>query len=365
MSSVADIVDSIYPSSNSVGALLSVPIFVVFDREIDEFSVNDGNLFIEGPDTDTVIGPDVGLLLPNISDSGSNDQFASPGYKGIVQGTITFEKIMNTSSDIYSGFDYTGTGSIWRTKAIFTPTNALQKLTKYTVYLVGDEDLTDGISTGIRARSIFDTVKGSNLGNGDLVFVGTFEGLAVSDTFNIKITADGAAGEAWFNWWRTSDPSLIFGPIRTEQIQNILLEEGVYANFGEGSFSTNDTFSAVVKKPTLFTGNTNWSFDTGTGSIETLPTSTSTSITGDLVTSLTPTTSLQVTSILPDNLSTNLPLTTNRIVIQFNSNIDPSTVTSETITIMGLPVNGDENLFSPKELYKDITVSGNQIILDI
>lgn len=365
MASIVDIIDSIYPASNSVGAILSAPIFVIFDREIDENSIDTGNFFVEGQDTDTFIGPDMGLQLPDVSDSGSNDQLASPGYKGIIQGKISFEKIANTSTDVYSGFDISGTGSLWRTKAIFTPTNALQKLTKYTVYLVGDEDITDGISTGIRARSIFDVVKGSNIGTGDIAFVGTFDGSAVTDTFNVKITTAGAASEAWFIWWRSSDPSLIFGPIRTEQIQNTILEEGVYVDWRTGNFEVNDTFSAVVRKPSLFTGNTYWSFDTGTGSIEILPETTSTSIIGDTSLILIPTTKLLIDSYLPADKSTNLPLTTNRIVIQFNSNIDPSTVTSESVTIMGLPVNGDENIFSPKQIYTNITVSGNQIILDI
>lgn len=365
MSTIVDIVDSIYPASNAVGVFLSTPIYVIFDREIDENSVDTGNFFIEGQDTDTLIGPDAGLLLPNISDSGSNDQLNSPGYKGLIKGTISFEKIANTSSDIYSGFDTSGGGSVWRTKAIFTPTNPLQKLTEYTVYLTGDEDITDGISTGIRTRSIFDVIKGSNIGDGELQFVGTFTGHAVQDTFNIKITTAGAASEAWFTWWRSSDPFLIFGPIRTEQIQNTLLEEGVLVNWGTGTFEVNDTFSAAVRKPTLFTGNTFWSFNTGSGSIQTLPDSTSTSIIGDITSTLVPTTTFIVNSITPADKATNQPIATNRIVIQFNNQVDPLTVIAEHIKVEGLPVNGDENLFSPKELYKDITVSGNLIILDI
>lgn len=365
MASISDILDSIHPASDSVAAILSDKIFVIFDREIDEFSVNDGNFFVEGPDTDTFFGPDAGLNLPNVSDSGSDDALASPGYRGIVKGSISFEKIQNLTSDIYSGFDTSGSGSLWRTKAIFTPTNALQKLTSYRVYLSGDEDISDGIATGIRARSVFDVVKGSNIGTGDVSFVGTFEGPATQDTFNVRITTAGAASEAWFTWWRGSDPSLIFGPIRTEQIQNTILEDGISVDWGAGNFALNDTFAVTVRKPVLFTGNTFWSFTTGSGSITAVPVDTSTSIIGDIASTLTPTTTLVVSSITPENKATNLPVTTNRIVLQFNSTIDPSTVTSESIQIMGLPVNGDENLFSPKQLYKDITISGSRIILDI
>jgi hypothetical protein len=365
MASIVDILDSIHPATDAVGVILSDQIWVIFDREIDEYSINNGNFFVEGPDTDTFIGPDVGLNLPEVSDSGSGDQLTSPGYKGLVTGTFSFEKIQNTASDVYSGFDTSGSGSLWRTKAIFTPTNPLQKLVKYTVYLSGDEDTDDGLSTGIRSRSIFDVVNGSNIGTGEVEFVGTYTGNATQDSFHVKITTAGEAGVAWFTWWRGSDPSLIFGPIRTEQIQNTILEDDISVNWGTGSFVVNDTFAVVVKKPVLFTGNTYWSFTTGTGSIQAIPTTTSTSIIGDTASTIVPTTLFAVNKITPKDKATNLPITTSRIIIEFNSEVDPDTVTADSVTVQGLPVNGDENLFSPVGIFKDITVSGTKIILDI
>ncbi len=360
---ISDIVDSIHPSPDAVGVFLSDKITVLFDREIDEFSSEEGFFFVEGPDTDTFVGPDVGLSLPNLSD-GDGDQLASPGYKGIVKGDITFEKISNTDLETYSGFDTSGSGSIWRSKLVFTPSFALQKLTRYTVYLSGDEDTSDSEDTGIRTRSIFDPVKGSNTGNGEVLFVGSYSGVA-DDTFNLKITTEGEASVAWFIWWKSSDPGLIYGPIRTEQIQNTILSDNVFVDWGTGNFKVNDTFSVKVRRSEFFTGNLSWSFTTGSGSIQTIPTTASSSIIGDTSSSVVSPSIFSVTSISPLDKATNQPLTRNRIVIDFNTEVDPETVTADSIRIVGAPVNGDSNIFLERDLYKNITVSGSKIILDI
>lgn len=346
---ISDKIDTIHPANNAVSVILSDQIWIIFDAEIDENSVNSGNFFIEGPDTDTFIGPDVGLNLPNVSSSDSDDQLGSPGYKGIVPGSISFEKMQLTEVSAYSGFDTSGTGNIWRTKIIFTPQYRLSPLTEYTVYISGDEDITDGLATGIRARSIFDVVNGANSGTGEVTFGGTFTGNATEDTFVIKISSAGDSANALFTWWRGSDPSFIHGPIAAMKFQTVPLEEGVEVAFGNGSFAVNDTFSVVVRKPELFTGNMYWSFTTGSGSIQAVPTTTSTSIIGDTGTSTTSTTStFTVVSTTPTDGSTNQPLTTANISVKFNSNITDLPGTDITAE----PVNGDTSSVS------NITYSG-------
>ncbi len=364
MTTIASIIDSIFPTANSTGVILSSPLWVIFDREIDEGSVNMGNFFVEGPDTDTTIGPDMGLNLPNTTDSYSGDQFESPGYAGIVPGTITFEKIQLSEISAYSGFDPAGSGGIWRTKVIFTPTYRLAPTTVYTIYISGDEDEDDTTATGIRARSIFDAYNGSNSGTGEVTFEGTFIGTGASDTFVVQIDTAGVANTAKFNWWRASDPSFIHGPIVSDINDSILLEEGVSINFGDGTFAVGDTFSVLVRRPELFTGNMYWSFTTGSGSIQSVPATASTSITGSS-TSLTPSTFV-VSKITPKDKATNQLLSTAVITLEFNSTVDPTTVTDETVSIEGSPVNGDETgLFATRKIYKDITVDGNKIILTI
>jgi hypothetical protein len=361
---ITDIIALIHPASDALGVPLADTVWVLFNQEIDENSINEGNFLIEGPDTDSVIGPGVSFQLPNVSDSGSNDQFSSPGFKGVVPGTISFQKINLSDLNAYTGpADTTGAGNLWRTKAVFTGAFPFQALTQYRVYLAGDENISDSSPTGITTRTIFDTINDpGNTGTGNIVFKGTYIG-EITDTYNVEITIDGASGAAWYEWSKDSDPSTIHGPILSDAYVTQILENNVQIKFGTGNFLTGDKFSVIVKPPQTFADNTYWDFNTGSGSIIQPPTDAATSITGDPLTSIQ--TNFAVTSIVPADRASNLSIDTSKITITFNANIDASTVDANTISIIGQASNGDPRVMQSREIYKDITVTGNKIIITI
>jgi len=363
LATITDIISLLHPSSDSIGIVLGDTIWVLFNEEIDEGSVDEGNLLVEGPETDSFIGPDMGLNLPNVSDSGDDDQLASPGYKGIVPGSISFQKINLSDLNPYMGsLDTTGAGNLWRTKAIFTPAFPFQALTTYRVYLAGDENPSDTTHpTGVRSRTVFDGLTDSgNTGTGLLKFTGSYTG-TITDTYHIQVTIAGASGTMWYQWWKSSDALNIHGPILSDAYVTQSLDSNVSVKFGIGNFHVGDKYTVVVKAPTLYIDNTYWDFTTGSGSIIKVPTSTSTSITGD------PSLSIQgafsVISMTPPDRGSNLPLTTNKIVLTFSSNIDPTTVNANTISMLGQASNGDPSVMPPREIFKDNVVSGKKITI--
>ena len=121
-----------------------------------------------------------------------------------------------------------------------------------------------------------------------------------------------------------------------------------------------------IVAPTDLNGCFLWTFETGSGSITTIPTDVSTSVIGNIVppTSTAVASTFVLSELTPVDKATNQVLTTNQVVLEFNSDVDPATVTSETVTLTGKPVNDDTTLFSERLIYKDITVSGTQIIID-
>ncbi len=366
---MADITTSlalVHPAANSQGIILSDQIWIIFTGEMDEFSIREGNFFVTGPDTDTFFGPDIAISLPNVSNSSSNDQFKSPGFEGIVSGEFTFKKINLTDLNEYTGsLDTTGSGNLWRTKVIFTPSIALAPETTYNIYVSGDEDIPDSLVTGIRTRTIFDYIAlGGNTGTGTLLLDGTYTA-ATQDTIHIKVSTAGTSGVAWFVWWRASAPLSISNPILSDRYNFQDLDNGIKVKFGDGQFDLDDEFTFIVKPPTLFSGNTVWTFDSGTGSITAIPTTTATSVIGDMPQAINSSNILSVVNISPKDRASNLPVTTRKIVINFNNSIDPSTVTADTIKIVAKPVNGDETLLQTREIFSDITVSGSKIIIDI
>jgi hypothetical protein len=61
LTTLQDTVDLVYPTVSGVSIPTSTPIWVLFDREIDETSLP-GSFFITGPDQDSWSGPDLGLF---------------------------------------------------------------------------------------------------------------------------------------------------------------------------------------------------------------------------------------------------------------------------------------------------------------
>lgn len=284
----------------------------------------------------------------------------------MVQGTVTVEKINNSTLDSYSGYDYGGDGTLWRTKVLFTPTKRLSPNTTYRVYISGDEDSTDDLSTGIRSRSVFDTVKGANIGTGEATFSGTYSGTAATDTIVVSVYTAGAIGTARFTWYRNSAPSLVYGPFKITY-GLIPIVDDVYISFDDGNYEVGDTFSSVVKTGSIFSGNVTYPFTTGTGSIQVLPTSTSTTVTGTPTSSTTATTLFTVSSTSPDNRATNLddPIDQDfTITITFSDTVDASTITDDTISVETEPVNGDvDTITFSGVLPKTLTVSDNELTI--
>ena len=350
------VIDSIFPSSGVDSVIVGSPVEILFDREIDESSIA-GNFFVTGPETDTWSGPD--LARWGMGPDGS-DALQSPGLAGIVPGDFSFERINLGDTDEYTGLDVVGSGLLFRTKVIFTPTNPFTPDTVFTVYLIGDEDSADSFKTGIKPQSVFDS---EHLGTGseDLGFSGTYSDPAGVDVINLRVVASGVHRDATFEYWFDSDPSTVVGPISAGA--HVFLNKGVYADFGDGMFVTDDEYTAVLKEQDPFIGSLSWTFSTGSGSIQTIPTSTSTSITGSLVPTISSVT-FAVAEITPKDRTTNSILTTKRITIEFTKDVDSSTVTSERVKIMAYPVNGDPNVLTEREIYKNLTVDGKKIILD-
>tara|TARA_R110002020_G_scaffold268819_4_gene484145 strand:- start:22385 stop:23494 length:1110 start_codon:yes stop_codon:yes gene_type:complete len=353
-------VENIFPADHAVGVVIGSQIWVIFDKEIDITTIP-GNFVIEGPDTDRVTGPDMvlwdrpdTLVTENILDS--------PNFKGIVKGVYSAE-LLDLAGNSVSVVDTTGASggeTDYKHKIIFTPSFILSPTTSYTVYLTGDESTSDGFNSGIATRTVFDPVKGANLGSGDIVPSGGYTG--IDDIFRFRITTSGSFGVGEFEWWRDSDAlSIRTGTVSQQEI-NLVAGDGLaisWSGLEVTPFISGDTFSVQVRAPLYMSDSYVWDFATGSGNIQELPSTTSTSPIGTV--GITADTGLQVVSITPDIRATNVDTNTRVIKIEFNKNVDPTTVTDESVHIQALPVNGDNSIASSGEIMKILTVKDNYI----
>jgi len=367
MANIGDILESVYPSNGSVGVILTDTIRITFDRAMDEECLKEA-IVVEGPDSDEII---YNSYLPAELNPGAEDRLLeTPGYDGLVPGTLTFERLDPVTGLPVSIVDTTGNGALYKTRVTFKADQPFAPDTTYRVHIIGDEDLSDDEEFGAKNRSVYDGVAGvSNTSTGSPVVAGTYTGGLTTDTVNIKITASGILGKAEFEWWLDSVPFDLRGPALTH-VNTLNLIKGTTVRFEEGLYEVGDEWSFVLRRPEFFQGHQTFEFTTGGGTIVPVADTTATSPTGtpippELV--LAGTFAVQKTT--PGDMDVNLkPEQYDRIVIEFTDTIDPASVTQETVLVTAEPVIDHPNLHiqSPDgPIAKILTVSGNKLFIDI
>ncbi len=124
------------------------------------------------------------------------------------------------------------------------------------------------------------------------------------------------------------------------------------------------TFSGIT-----YSGHITFSFTTGTGSIQEVPTTVSTSVLTTLnqkssVSSLTP---FKVVTTSPVDHSIEQKTTTPEIVVEFNKDIEPSTVIAEDIEVKTIPATDHPSGIDKAlgDLAKNVVVEGNKLKIKI
>lgn len=323
---------NVYPANTAKGIPVGDRIKITFNQEMDLDSINSGTIVLTGPDDAPIFGPidNTPLDVPGFDDE---DILSSPYFPGYVKCTIAFLKL-DASGGVLSDDiqDTTGDGGLWYTQAIITPEKPLKPNADYTCLVLGDN--SSSTDSGVKSRSVFDTVF-SGSGSGRLNFYGGYSG-SESRSYTLEITSGGTCGTAEYLWWNDNDPLAAYPGITTTGSRE--LEDGIYVVCDpDGSFTAGDKFTVVVLPAYELAQNYSWSFSTGGATIITPPSDSSASgIAYD--TALEP---LKIVSILPSNMSSNIPIEElTEIVITFNKDIDPSTITDDSIMLWSEPVNG-------------------------
>lgn len=365
MALITDIIDSVFPSNNAQGIVLTDTIRITFDREMDENSLAE-NVILEGLDRDEVVFLS---YMPSVLISGDEESLLeSPEYAGIARTIATFKRLDLLTTDEVQTTDEVGNGNLFRTQVIIKASVPFAADRTYKIHIVGDQSLTDDSEFGVRSRSVFDPVAdGGNTSTGAPVVTGTYTGAYSNDTLNIRVVDSGVLGVATFEWWLSSAAMDLHGPATTH-INKSNLIVGTDVSFNDGTYVTGDTWTVYLKEYELFEGQVIYTFSTGGGNILPVEDSTSTSPTGSPL-PLTASSSLVVTKTRPANMAVNQPVENyDRIIIEFNKDIDPNSVTADMITVIATPVIDHPNLCvnSPNgPIAKIITVEGNKIFIDV
>ena len=391
--------DQSYPTNNESQFPIGQEIVLVFNKPLD-FKAAKDSVVLYGPDYDVTSGPDNGLWL-NRSD-GTNPFFLnSPNFKGFVECDFeTFlvnnlqelkvldsqKLISKPEDDLYSVL-------------VVTPKTPLKTNTNYNLFICGvNLDNVDNVPSELAAytqsnciseRTVFDPYFFENLQKVESEKVrsaGSFEPSSneAEAKLNIKIVTAGNGSSAKYVWWfddeeEPNNPAHSLWDSRLSRcVQRWrITSRGVLVKFELAEYEVGERFKIDCHKEELLEHSFAIGFNTGTDSIFEYPEYTSTSpiapdglLIPDLP-GIAPEEKLEVVSISPTDGEINVRLDLNKIFIKFNKEIDPATVTQDSITIESQSVSGvfdgpgGTRSNRPQKVFKIISVSGDTITLEI
>lgn len=365
MATTPNIVD-VYPAPGASGIPIGDQITVTFDQEMDESSINTGTFVLAAPDRSTTIGE--GWNFPDtVGSDDEDDLLSSPYYGGFVRGTISFSNIDVYGSPVSDDTkDTSGDGTLWRTVALFTPSQPLSPNVQYTVLVAGDEDPTNQFDSGVRTRTVFDPLAVSVSGTGSLSFSGGYTG-TTNKTYTVEIVIGGATGTATYQWWDNSDPLTVYQGITTTGVRE--LNNGLLVSFDpDGTFVSGDKWTVVCIPFVSLLNTYKWTFTTGSGEILTPPSSSSASGIDSLATS---TSTLSVSEVSPVGAKYGVSISEDPyqgevITITFTDTypVDATTLV-DAVDVRMEAANGDENLVTTTDLDFETTLSGSTLTITL
>lgn len=322
------------PDNNAEGISLEASISVVFDEEIDLDSVVNNGTFVVVTSAKKLATQGPGFEDWTIVDE---DLLISPNFSGLVQGTVTTEDNLTFT---------------------FTPTAELTPDTSYRV-IIGNK---------IVSRTIGDIEEGDgNTSTGSFVTRGPYTD-NIDDSFSIEIVDGGNLRTATFRYTRGSEgvpsPLLI-----TDRL--VELEENVFLRFLPGNFVAGDEWSFDVTVGVPLDASVEFSFTTGGSThVQVIEETKSVNISQRVVSGLlridearSVDGDLALLSIDPSDGDTNVALSRRRIILTFNKDLDPDSLTDALINVIMQSLPMDETAQTSYKIKVTATVDGPRLIL--
>ena len=384
-----------YPQNTEDGFPVGQSFYLAFSNSVD-LKLLEKNCVLFGKDLDRNTGPSEALSL-NTADSTNPFFLRSPGLNGFVE--CSFEEYFVDSFDddspsaIQSLVDKVDSKN---TIVKVTPKIPLGENQEYKLYLLGSS--SDNIDLGIPAyseilnsnstiseRTIFDAT--NNLGSFEerIKVKGSFspENFENSAVLNIKIIKEGEGSKANYIWWFDDEAEpLPANPLYSERTNRCMqrwriIDRGVVVKFSGSLLQLNETFKIKCYKASEIQESFLITFRTSTDSVFLYPENVSTSPIGlgaNIIPGLNGNNNveeeLKIIRMEPEDNSINNNLDLKNIILYFNKDIDPNSVTQESVIIKSTPVSGsfdynEGKMKREQKLYKIVSVENNKIILEL
>lgn len=384
-----------YPQNQEDGFPVGQSFYLIFSNRVDLKKFKECCVLF-GKDFDKSYGPDNSLWL-NTSDATNPFFLRSPGFGGFIDYDI--EEYLIDDYELKNPLEnQTTIEKLAEEKTLLklTPKIVLPENNKFYLYIIGgNTDESNNLPEFVKAygegksisvRTVYDVMGANNAVDSRIKSSGSFEpkNNESSTVLYFKIVTAGEGSQAKYIWWfdDESEPAPADDRYRERLSRCVqrwrLTDRGVMLRFSGATYELNELFKVFCYEEELLEESYLITFQTSTDSVYIYPENVSSSPIGldndlipDLNNSFQEENALRITSIDPYDGAINVNLNLKQIVITFNKNLDPSTVTQDSIKLTSYPVSGSfdgpNGTRSDREkiIYKIISVIDNKVILEI
>lgn len=343
-------------------------IEILFNQEVSEF-LAENSISLVGPDNHIVTGIEFEEKLYRFSNETSYSKVLETLHlKGEVPIELEVIRCDAAGEALEEQMSYAYDVDV-KSKIIIRPKSFLQEKTEYRL-LISGSSTPDNEWSYIGSRTVFDAEKDliTSTGDGILKASGYYVG-EIDDVLVVEVIKAGNSSSCKVRWSLESEPDIYLDLFPLTGRNKIAKDKDIYLEFLGGandSFKIGDVWTVNLRPIEYLADTYKIDFSTAVNQVKELPTTVSQSPIGlD-----TPTqaeineaaTEFQLVKIEPEYGSSNISLKTKQIILTFNKNIDPSSVTADTIKLFRNVMDGNQDAV---DVGYSWIVNGKKIIINI
>lgn len=358
---------SVWPNDGFNAFPTGEKIEILFNQEVSEF-LAENSISLVGPDNHLVTGIEFEEKLYKFSNDTSYTKVLETLHlKGEVPVEIEIVRCNASGVTLQEQMSYAYDSDV-KSKLIVRPKSFLQEKTDYRLLISGSSTPGNEWSY-IGSRTVFDPFKDPlSSGEGMLKASGYYTGIT-NDVIVVEVIKAGSSSSCKLRWYFESDALATYDLLPLTGRNKIAKDKDIYLELVGGAsdaFKLGDTWTIDLRPIQYLADTYKLDFLTAANQVKELPTTVSQSPIGlDAPTQAevdAASTEFQLVKIEPEYGSSNMSLKTKQIILTFNKDIDPTSVTADTIKLFRNIMDGNQDAV---DVGYSWIVNGKKIIINI
>ena len=361
-------IHSVWPDDGFNAFPTGEKIEILFNQEVSEF-LAENSISLVGPDNHIVTGIEFEEKLYKFSnDTNYTKVLETLHLKGEVPIELEVLRCDASGDVLEEQMSYAYDASV-KSKLIIRPKSFLQEKTDYRL-LISGSSTPDNEWSYIGSRTVFDAEKDlvTSTGEGKLKVSGYYTGLA-DDVIVVEVIKAGSCSSCKLRWYYESNSLTTYDLLPLTGRNKISKDKDIYFELIGGAtdaFKIGDAWTINLRPIEYLADTYKLDFSTAANQVKELPSSVSQSPIGlDAPTQAeieAAATEFQLVKIEPEYGSSNISLKTKQIILTFNKDVDPATVTADTVRLFRNIMDGNQD---PVDVGYSWIVNGKKIIINI